>query len=104
MLRQAQDEGDAPTEAAPTPPRIAPPAPEPAQGDAVDRFLATRLVERPGFVVAVEYLRKLVKSEGLRFADVVERAKARGHQVRKNAWGPDFLTDAQLVDVREAAE
>jgi hypothetical protein len=73
-------------------------------GDAVDRFLATRLVERPGFVVAVESLRKLVKAEGLRFADVVERAKARGHAVRKNAWGPDFLTDAQLVDAREAAE
>ncbi|NDV87992.1 hypothetical protein GTW51_14905 [Aurantimonas aggregata] len=73
-------------------------------GDAVDRFLATRLAERPGYVVAVETLRKLVRSEGLRFAEVVERAKARCHQVRKNAWGPDFLTDAQLIDAREAAE
>ncbi|MEH6721312.1 MAG: hypothetical protein V7704_20735 [Aurantimonas endophytica] len=83
------------------------PIPQPSQdegGDAVDQFLATRLVERPGYVVAVETLRDLVRSEGLRFADVVERAKARGHQVRKNPWGPDFLTDAQLVEAREAAE
>ncbi|MEF2553234.1 hypothetical protein VQ042_18035 [Aurantimonas sp. A2-1-M11] len=72
--------------------------------DAVGRFLAARLVERHGSVLSLEALRAEVGTHGLRFTDVIERAKARGHTVRRNAWGPDFLTDAHLVDAPEAAE
>jgi len=75
---------------------------EPA--DAIDGFLSARLCERHGSVLSLETLRGAVRAHGLKFADVIERAKARGHAVRRNAWGPDFLTDAQLVDAREAAE
>ncbi|MCC4299464.1 hypothetical protein [Aurantimonas coralicida] len=93
ILRQAQDEdGSADTGA----------SLEPA--DAIDGFLAARLCERHGSVLSLETLRGAVRAHGLKFADVIERAKARGHAVRRNAWGPDFLTDAQLVDVKEAAE
>ena len=88
ILRQAQDEdGPADTGA------------EPA--DAVDGFLASRLCERHGSVMSLETLRGAVRAHGLKFADVIERAKARGHAVQCNAWGPNFLTDAQLVDAAE---
>ena len=72
--------------------------------DAIDGFLAAQLCERHGSVLSLETLRDAVRAHGLKFADVIERAKARGHAVRRNAWGPDFLTDAQLVDAKETAE
>lgn len=94
ILRQARDEdGSADTSASVEP------------SDAIDGFLATRLCERHGSVLSLETLRGAVRAHGLKFADVIERAKARGHAVRRNAWGPDFLTDAQLVEATgEAAE
>lgn len=107
---------DAPTPAPlPSAPRLAAPVfpqaldealPDVSAGeeDAIDGFLAVRLCERHGSVLSLETLRDAVRAHGLKFADVIERAKARGHAVRRNAWGPDFLTDAQLVDAREAAE
>lgn len=88
ILREAQDEDGA-----------ADASVEPS--DAIDGFLATRLCERHGSVLSLETLRGAVRAHGLKFADVIERAKARGHAVRRNAWGPDFLTDAQLVDESE---
>lgn len=93
ILRQAQDEDASAGTGASV---------EPA--DAIDGFLAARLCERHGSVLSLETLRGAVRAHGLKFADVIERAKARGHAVRRNAWGPDFLTDAQLVDVKEAAK
>ncbi|MCD1644307.1 hypothetical protein [Aurantimonas coralicida] len=94
ILRQAQDEDlSADTGASVDP------------ADVIDGFLATRLCERHGSVLSLETLRGAVRAHGLRFADVIQRAKARGHAVRRNAWGPDFLTDAQLLDTNgEAAE
>lgn len=92
ILRQAQDE-DGPAETGAE------------AADAIDGFLAARLCERHGSVLSLETLRGAVRAHGLKFADVIERAKARGHAVRRNAWGPDFLTDAQLVEATgEAAE
>ena len=94
ILRQAQDED-----------RLADRGASVEPADAIDGFLAARLCERHGSVLSLETLRGAVRAHGLKFADVIERAKARGHAVRRNAWGPDFLTDAQLVDTRgEAAE
>lgn len=87
------------TRTAPRP--IAPPVPivtVATPADPVADFLATRLIEAPGFVVALESLRAAARAEDLRFSDVLERARARGHAIRKNAWGPDFLTDARLVE------
>jgi len=43
-----------------------------------------------------------VRAEDLKFSDVIDRARARGHSIRKNAWGPDFLTDAQLVEAGQS--
>ncbi|MCC4299332.1 hypothetical protein [Aurantimonas coralicida] len=65
ILRQAQDEDGAAETGA-----------EPA--DAVDGFLAARLCERHGSVVSLETPRGAVRAHGLKFADVIERAKARG--------------------------
>lgn len=92
ILRQAQDEDRLAVTGA-----IVEPA------DAIDGFLAARLCERHGSVLSLETLRGAVRAHGLKFADVIERAKARGHAVRRNAWGPDFLTDAQLLEAAEEA-
>jgi hypothetical protein len=66
--------------------------------DDVAAFLDQRLVEKPGFCVSLERLKQVAAEEGFTFREVLARAKARGHEVRKNAWGPDFLTDAVLLE------
>ncbi|MCW4114766.1 hypothetical protein NPA31_007290 [Aurantimonas sp. MSK8Z-1] len=104
-----------PSDAAAAPPAADPasaspgPAVPPGAETPLDRFLAERLIEAPGFVVSLEALWDAAEAEGLAMHDLIERAKARGHAIRRNAWGPDFLTDAQLrpaagAPAREAAE
>jgi hypothetical protein len=78
---------------------VADPEPDPDRDD-LEVFLEERLVQLPGEVLSLESLKQAARSEGLSFRDIIARAKDRGHQVRKNPWGPDFLTDATLVEAR----
>ncbi|MCQ0986421.1 hypothetical protein [Jiella marina] len=67
------------------------------EANPLEVFFTAHFRDRAGGLVSLEAVKQAADAAGLSHRDVLAFARARGHEIRKNAWGPDYLTDLELA-------
>ncbi|ORE90976.1 hypothetical protein [Aurantimonas sp. 22II-16-19i] len=70
----------------------------PIFSDPLADFFDAAFRARLGAMVSVETVKCLADEAGFTHREVLNFARARGHEIRRNAAGPDFLTDLALAE------
>lgn len=65
----------------------------PIFSDPLAAFFDARFAARLGAMLPVETVKQQADEAGFSHREVLNFARARGHELRRNAAGPDFLTD-----------
>lgn len=65
--------------------------------DPLTSFFEATFAARMGAMLAVEQLKQAADDAGFTHREVLNFARARGHDLRRNPAGPDFLTDLTLA-------
>ncbi|TFF20799.1 hypothetical protein E3C22_18085 [Jiella endophytica] len=60
-------------------------------------FFEATFAARMGAMLAVEMVKQAADDAGFTHREVLSFARARGHELRRNPAGPDFLTDLTLA-------
>lgn len=70
----------------------------PIFSDPLADFFDAAFAPRLGAMLAVETVKGRADEAGFTHREVLNLARARGHEIRRNAAGPDFLTDLALAE------